>query len=688
MALPTSVRGTVDDTTYSAWLGEALENVPILTYPLNIPEYAIMRRDPTVAAILAGWNLQIRRASWALDGTGCRPAVVRRIADDLGLPILGADEPGPARVRGVSWQEHLRTALLTLVYGHFGCELQAEVVDGAARLIGLWERAPWTVNEIHVDPKSGRFLGITQSGIASNRKAPQISADRMVWYVREREGANWSGTSLLRPIYGVHLAKREALRVASTAHRRFGMGVPTVEWAPGVNPTPAQHAEAQRAASAARAGDQSGMALPPGATLRLVGHSGGNAVDSIELLKWLDSQMSRMALMPFLELGQNGAGGSRALGETFVDSWTLALAAEAENLADQATRQIVARLVEWNEGPGEPVPAIRVSGIGSRREVTAESLHQLLQAGALSSDPALEAWVRREYRLPERETAPPPAPVTPPPAPVAASRPRARKRKTPTQPALFAAAGDEPEPATDFAALQAQWETAKADLLAQWPSAAQPMVDDLTAQVQAAVESDDLGALGTLAVSAAVVAALSALIGDAGVGLAVQAAAGVVAEALAQGVDITAPDGPGEDRSRAAAEALAGVIAAGYATGAARAALQVAGPDVDPAAVADAVRTHLAELGTSGNGWVADNIGGALTAAQNAGRLAVMEAAPPARYQAREDNEDGNRCQPCSRVHLSVYDTLAEALAAYPAGGYHACQGGLRCRGGISPIWT
>lgn len=399
-SIPTRVVGAVEDE-YGSWLADALENVPALQYPLCLREYAIMAKDPTLSAVISSYTLQIRRASWAVDGTGCRPEVVQQVADDLGLPVLGQDKPGAARVRGVSWWEHLRAALLCLTYGHYGFELQADLVDGEARLVGLWDRAPWTVNEIHVDPKTGVFRGVTQDGIGP-KDIPQIKADRMVWYTHDQVGANHAGNSLLRPGYGVHLIKREVLRYTATAHRRFSMGVPTVVWAPGSNPTPQQVTQAQQAASAARVGETAGLSLPPGASLQLVGLSGG-VPDNMALLRWLDTQLSRFTLMPHIELGQNQAGGSRALGESFIDSWTLALGSIGSTLADQATRQIAARLVEWNYGTDEPVPSIRVNGIGEQREVTTEALQTLLAAGALDADPALKAWVRREWRLPEQD---------------------------------------------------------------------------------------------------------------------------------------------------------------------------------------------------------------------------------------------------------------------------------------------
>jgi hypothetical protein len=704
-SLPTRTIGVVDeDAAYGSWLADALENVPQLVYPLNLREFSIMAKDPTLSAVISSYTLNILRASWAVDGTGCNPKITQQVADDLGLPIVGKDKPGAARVRGVSWSEHLRAALLCLTYGHFGFELQAELVDGTARLTGLWERAPWTVNEIHVDPKTGQFLGVTQDGGGiSATSTPQIKADRMVWYTHDRVGANHAGNSLLRAGFGVHLIKREMLRITATAHRRFSMGVPVVEWAAGMpQPTPEQVAQAQQLASASRAGETAGASLPPGASLKLIGLSGG-VPNNMEFLRWLDTQLSRFCLMPQIELGQNSNGGSRALGESFIDSWTLALGSIGTSLAEQATRQISAKIVEWNHGLDEPVPAIRVSGIGEQREVTAQSLQMLLSSGALATDPALEAWVRREYRLPERDKDAAPVkapgvdlvtPTDPPKVPDAepgdevGSGVFAKTGRTPRpvageQMALFAAAGDPPEP--DFAAIQQQWQQARTDLLQQWSATAQPMVDELAAQAQRAADHGDLGALGTLAVSAGVLAAVALVLNRKGTRLAKQAAAGVVTEAAAQRVTITAPGNAGADRVRQTADAIAGIIASGYASGAARAALQHAG--ADPAAVRAAVESHLTDLSVTDRGFVADNISALLSASQNAGRLSVLQKAKGARFQAREVN-DTAECDPCRGVDGTVFESLADAVKAYPVAGFGDCKGGLRCRGGIFPIWS
>ncbi|MER7280402.1 hypothetical protein ABT369_38795 [Dactylosporangium sp. NPDC000244] len=432
----------MSEAEYELLMDEWFADTPAdLIWPLNIQTYAAMRRDSSINAIQQGYTLQLRRAQWQLDGHGVNPATTQLVADDLGLPVLGTDSHGAARTRGVSWSEHLRVSLAqSLTFGHSGFALGADLVNGKARLNVLAERPPWTIDRIHVDRVTGAFLGVTQAGIRRD-DTPEIPARHMVWYCLDREGANWAGVSMYRSAWLPWLIKREMIRVNSTAHRRWAAGVPVMEARPGTNPGPAEMAEAQKMASAARGGEQAGAASPPDFTLKILGLSGA-LPDTQGFMEWLDRQITRSSLMSHLELGQGTSGGARALGEAFIDSWHLSLETLGESNADTTTRQVAARIVEWNDGPDAPVPQVRVAGIGSRREVTAESLNLLLGSGALQSDPALEAWVRREYRLPEREGMAQPAPSVKGDTVTAANR-RTRKQPTPAEGQLSLPLGGE-----------------------------------------------------------------------------------------------------------------------------------------------------------------------------------------------------------------------------------------------------
>jgi hypothetical protein len=405
-ATPTKPTGFVDpyaasgNNYFSSLYSDVLEHIPDLVFPQSASVYSRMRRDPKLQAILQGWTLNLRRAQWQIDPAGCKPEVVAVCADASGLNVAGDDKPSAARLRGVSWSDHLAAALRMLTFGFSAFEMQADTTGGKAQLTGLWERPAWTLSHIHVDGKTGLLTGATQDALWRGT-SPQMPADRLVWYVNEREGSNWAGTSLLRSCYASWLIKEELRRIHAVANRRWSAGVPVMEAISGTNPSAGQMIEAQQMASAARGGETAGAASPPGFTLKLLGLS-GSIPDTLSFLQWLDQQMTGSALMGALDLGQT-PNGSRALGDTFMDSFMLALEATAEAVADTATRQILARVVAWNFGDQEPVPRIVVSGVGSRREVTAESLQMLLTSGALAADPALEAWVRREYRLPDRD---------------------------------------------------------------------------------------------------------------------------------------------------------------------------------------------------------------------------------------------------------------------------------------------
>lgn len=250
----------------------------------------------------------------------------------------------------------------------------------------------------------------------------------------------------------------------------------------------------------------------------------------------------------------------------------------------------------------------------------------------------------------------------------------------PTRGADVQAAASDP----DAQQIQAQWDTYKARLLRRWPKLAGPMVTELADQAEAAVEAGDLALLGELQVSAGVIAAVAVPLRKSGTELAAEAAAGVVEEAAAQGTDIVAPSEPGRDRVEQHADAVARIIANGYASGAARTALQVAG--AGPADVRAEVERYLTELGESVNGLVGENIGSLLSAAQHAGRLSVLEQEPGNAVEAVEVN-DLNRCDPCSQANQRRYPNLRAALRDYPSMGNAACLGRNRCRGFLRMIW-
>lgn len=399
------------------------EDTPELRFPLSVQVYDRMRReDAQVASVLRAVTLPIRRTTWQLAADDAdvevRPEVRRMVAAELGL-----DEGGRRRRRrhGIAWQEHLRHALLMLPLGVMPFEQVYELGDPypetgltgpVAHLRKLGPRFPRTLDTLNVAPDGGLESIVQQAQRADGRyERVTIGVDRLVVYVNEREGGDWTGISVLRSAYKHWLIKDRLLRLGPMATERNGMGVPIVTYPDG-----GDRGIALRAARAVRAGEDAGAALPAGYTLELKGVTGSTR-DELPLIKYHDQAVGRNMLAMVLDLGHDN--GARSLGETFVDLLTMAQDAIAEEVAVTATEHVVRDLVELNYGEDEPYPRLEAAPIEPRGQATAESLQALADAGLLGDvDDALAADVRRRYRLPalpEPDDLEPTLEVVPPP---------------------------------------------------------------------------------------------------------------------------------------------------------------------------------------------------------------------------------------------------------------------------------
>lgn len=717
MAAPTSDIGR-PDFNWGTWgqglLSEWWETSPELIWPQSVITFGRMRIDPKLAAVLSAYCLPLMRATWVVDPDGCRDEVVQRVADNLGVAIMGNEDegPGPARRRGVIWGQHLEKALNFLTYGHFPFERRYAVQpDGFLALDNLGERPPWTIALMNIG-NDGLLKSIEQT--TQNEPVP---ASRLVWYGNKMIGSNYAGLSLLRPSYGAWLFKHEGWRVHGTSIRRFGMGVPVIEAPSGASAT--QVAQAQALASSMRAGDQSGMGMPQGFKASLMGMTGGSP-DALGWIKYLDDTMAGSALAGLLQLGQTETG-SRALGESFLDLFLLSLQAVADNIALTATSGrpevpgIITDLVDQNWGtPDNPEPAPRLvcTDVGESYDVNAAAIQSLVACGALTPDAALDAWVRKLWRMPKRTT-----PWTPSsrglPAGDAISPPVENAlRGTPSDPHPDAqtnpsAVPAKPEPAAPKARRkvsakrlpwyvaasswepdrhQEEWEQALASLLVKYRAVWSTMRTDLVDQVIAALQSGTSAALSLVPPASATGIQL---VQEAMQATALHAAQQMISEAAAQGVAISL-DAVRLDVAQLSgiASARAGVAASYMAQQASSKALQVFDPTPSGfLAAGDEVDKFLSGLSDK---TLRDQLGGALTAAQNHGRYAVLEAAP-------EDSEnttyvaaeflDVNTCENCRKEDGTEFGSLAAAEAAYPTGGFKDCLGLMRCRGTIVTVW-
>jgi 2'-5' RNA ligase len=239
----------------------------------------------------------------------------------------------------------------------------------------------------------------------------------------------------------------------------------------------------------------------------------------------------------------------------------------------------------------------------------------------------------------------------------------------------------------DFAEMDKAWHEAVDATVEAWADIQTAQREQITAAVQAAAEADDLSRLDEFTVDSSDGARL--LIARM-IAYAREAGEQQQAEAEAQGV--TVPEWSLDDEALTAAairdrlrqigRTAARVLGVGLVQSAVRQAMRVWGSG-SADQVAAAVDEHLASLSGAA---VEEQVGAAMTAAQNEGRMAVLAVAPPAEYVASEAL-DKNSCKPCRDIDGTRYTTLPDARQAYPTGGYTGCLGGARCRGTLVTVW-
>lgn len=239
----------------------------------------------------------------------------------------------------------------------------------------------------------------------------------------------------------------------------------------------------------------------------------------------------------------------------------------------------------------------------------------------------------------------------------------------------------------DFADMNDAWHKAVEDTVEQWARIQAAQREEITAAVQAAVDAEEIDRLTATTVSTTEAANL--LFGRMQA-FAVAAGEAQQREAEEQGVDVPEWSLDDEaltaaairDRLRQVATTTARLLGLGLVQSAVRRAVQLFGSGTG-AEVAAQVEEHLAGLSGAA---VEEQVGAAMTAAQNEGRMAVLAVAPPATYVASEAL-DRSSCKPCRDVDGTEYATLSAARAAYPTGGYTGCLGGPRCRGTLVTVW-
>ena len=398
--------GMVAGEKKGQYIAESIETNGELAFPNSVAVYDRVRTDAQVESVLNALSLPILSANWDLKTEGVDETVVQLVRTELGLPEPGKAMQGRQRRQGISWFEHLEEVLNMLWAGFMCFEQVYEIAParpdqediGLSEIIHLRKlapRHPRTITEIQVEADGG-LKGIMQTGLDDKPKF--IPAENLVMYVHRKEGADWTGRSVLRSAYRPYFLKDLFVRLDAQAAERGSMGIPVVYYGENADPE-----DAKIIATNLRAGESAGIWAEEGKfRVEILGIK-GTVVDLTPRINYHDQQIAKSALAMFLDLGHDS--GARSLGETHLKIFIRYVQRFADKIAETVTEHIIRDLVELNFEQGTPYPVLTPGNLASNEGITTEALAQLVNAGIIVPDDVLEEHLRSSHALPKADAA-------------------------------------------------------------------------------------------------------------------------------------------------------------------------------------------------------------------------------------------------------------------------------------------
>lgn len=354
--------------------------------------YEQMRRsDAQVAATLMAIKLPILGAEWDV-----------KLPDDASKVEKEAGEfVRECFFEDLDFAAVLRNALLMLDFGFAVHEDVWEIVGNRIRLAKLAARLPITACRWIVDDSGEELAAFEQMGYRGSEYGTyQVPANKMDLFTMNQEGQNYTGMSLLRPMYQHWYMKSNLYKVDAIACERNGMGVPCITL--GDNAKAEDIAQAKEWVQQLTTHERTGLVLPKGWLFSLEGVK-GTLRDPKESITHHNEMISMAALTMFMMLGQSQHG-SHSLGTTMADFFMLSLEATSRQIARAMNQGTVRRLVDYNFDGVEHYPELVPQQIQSLKfDDVVKALQELAQFGVIAPDDDLESWVRRKMGAPDAD---------------------------------------------------------------------------------------------------------------------------------------------------------------------------------------------------------------------------------------------------------------------------------------------
>lgn len=341
--------------------------------------------DPKIAGLRFAQVLPLLRAETHIDSVDAEDneAVAKA---DLVRRLLIDEYP---------WRAFLADTTLAEDYGYAPFEICWDTSSGEARC-RLAYRPPSSILTENIYVVGGAVDHITQTPIDGGER--DIPGEKLVWFCHGKEGDDFTGRSILRPMYKPWRLKCEQeMQLAVNIGKASGVPIFTV---------PDTLTDEERASLAA-AGENFGIAegafliVPEGVEHDFV-LGGAKVSEILEAIKYWDSQITEVAQAQVRDLGI-GQVGSRALGTTLMDMFTDSIQSMASYREDvlNANGGLIHQLVDNNFANDGLRPVLRFGNVQRADMLAMARALQSLSLAGMTIDEETWDWVRSELNMPK-----------------------------------------------------------------------------------------------------------------------------------------------------------------------------------------------------------------------------------------------------------------------------------------------
>lgn len=409
--------GTSGTDIISGFITE--EQLPELSTPY---ERAIIfdrmrRSDSTIATLLRGLELPLKRATYEVHPAGQEPEDLEA-AEFLTHLLFEA----PSR----PWGQFLTEALRLFQFGNTAFEEVHKVEDweytpqkedGALEdpepqlRPGMikWDRfaflGPKTIRRWFISPQD-KVIGIEQWGYYQDgaktwyQPSVTLDGDFLLLFALDQMGNNFEGISIIRAAYRDYKALENLQKIELHACNRQAIGTPVIEEPQGV--TDEEREAAQSIVRGYGKGEECGMIMPPGWKATVLEGKVDNALirESIDFHK---GQILMLGLMQFLSHGMSkGSSGNRAMAGSQIDLFVQLLRATGDYMCEVISLKSQ-QILKLNYSGLKRYPKLKLVEIADKDiQGAIDSINACLQAGSVQPYPALEDHVVELLDAPPR----------------------------------------------------------------------------------------------------------------------------------------------------------------------------------------------------------------------------------------------------------------------------------------------